>query len=348
MPVTSAPYSRNEFAPPPARGRAGGFSLAVLAHLALLAALTWGVRWKQDTDTPAVEAEIWSATPRQAAPQAVQTPPPPPIPAPPPPPAPEPAPAPPPPPPPPPAPQPDTRDADIALQKQKQEIAREKQRQQQLEQAREKKLKEQQEAREEAAREKAAEAKKLADKQARAEKQALLDKQEKAAEKQAQLDKQKQLEKQKQLDKQKQAAEDKQKQAAEDKRKDQAEAKVREDLRKQQMARMAGLAGATGGATATGSDLRSSGPSGSYGGKVAAKVRPNITFTEDTPGNPRAEVEVRAAPDGTIVGKKLVKSSGNPAWDDAVLKAIDKTESLPKDIDGRVPPSMVISFRPRD
>lgn len=77
-------------------------------------------------------------------------------------------------------------------------------------------------------------------------------------------------------------------------------------------------------------------------------MRPNITFTDDAPGNPRAEVEVRAAPDGTIVGKRLVKSSGNPAWDDAVLKAIDKTESLPKDIDGRVPSSLIIGFRPRD
>ena len=35
---------------------------------------------------------------------------------------------------------------------------------------------------------------------------------------------------------------------------------------------------------------------------------------------------MRAAPDGTIVGRKLVKSSGNAAWDDAVLKAIDARE----------------------
>ena len=59
-------------------------------------------------------------------------------------------------------------------------------------------------------------------------------------------------------------------------------------------------------------------------------------------------VEVRCAPDGTIVGKKLIKSSGNAAWDNAVLKAIDKTEVLPRDTDGRVHSPLVISFRPKD
>ena len=72
-------------------------------------------------------------------------------------------------------------------------------------------------------------------------------------------------------------------------------------------------------------------------------------FTEDLPGNPTAEVEVRAAPYGTIVSRKLTKSSGSKSWDDAVLKAVDKTETLPRDIDGRIPQLlMTISFRPKD
>jgi len=53
-------------------------------------------------------------------------------------------------------------------------------------------------------------------------------------------------------------------------------------------------------------------------------------------------------PDGTIVGRRLVKSSGNPAWDDAVLKAIDRTATLPRDTDGRVPASLIIGLRPQD
>jgi colicin import membrane protein len=111
---------------------------------------------------------------------------------------------------------------------------------------------------------------------------------------------------------------------------------------------MAGLAGATGGPSATGTAQRASGPSSSYGGRVSAMVKPNIVFIEDTQDNPVALVEVRAAPDGTIVGRKLVKSSGNKAWDEAVLKAIDKTSVLPRDIDGTVPPLLEINFRRRD
>ena len=81
---------------------------------------------------------------------------------------------------------------------------------------------------------------------------------------------------------------------------------------------------------------------------MAAKVKPNIVYPDAMSGNPRAEVEVRAAPDGTIVGKRLIQPSGNKAWDEAVLRALDKTETLPRDVDGRVPSSLVIGFRPKD
>ena len=88
-----------------------------------------------------------------------------------------------------------------------------------------------------------------------------------------------------------------------------------------------------------------------YGVQVAARILPNITFAGDIitlTRNPGAEVEVRAAPDGTIVSRKLSRSSGVKAWDEAVLKAVDKTGSLPLDVDGRVPPEMLITFLPRD
>ncbi|MDU7589926.1 MAG: energy transducer TonB, partial [Acidovorax sp.] len=120
------------------------------------------------------------------------------------------------------------------------------------------------------------------------------------------------------------------------------------EFRKEQMRRIAGLAGATGGENATGTAQRSAGPSGSYGGKVAAKVKPNIVYPDAVSGNPRTEVEVRAAPDGTIVGARITQSSGNKAWDDAVIRALHRTETLPRDVDGRVPSSLVIGFRPRD
>ena len=109
-----------------------------------------------------------------------------------------------------------------------------------------------------------------------------------------------------------------------------------------------GQTGATGNQTAQGSAQTSSGPSSSYGGKVRGKVKPNIVFTEDIAGNPTAEVEVRTALDGTIMSQRLVKSSGNKAWDDAVVKAIVRTQMMPRDIDGRVPTPMILEFRPKD
>lgn len=128
----------------------------------------------------------------------------------------------------------------------------------------------------------------------------------------------------------------------------QEDARNAETQRQENIKRMAGLAGATGASTATGTAPQASGPSPSYGGRIRARIKPNIVFTEDIAANPTALVEVRTSPDGTIISRKLLKTSGTPAWDAAVLKAIDKTETLPRDVDGRVPPSLEISFRPKD
>ena len=126
------------------------------------------------------------------------------------------------------------------------------------------------------------------------------------------------------------------------------QAKQLEAQREKNLQRIAGLAGASGAPNATGSALKSAGPSASYAGRIIARVKPNIVFIEDIAGNPTAEVEVHAAPDGKILASKLTKSSGVKAWDEAVLRAIDKTEVLPRDTDGRVPSPLVISFRPKD
>ncbi len=135
------------------------------------------------------------------------------------------------------------------------------------------------------------------------------------------------------------------KQLAEQAKKDEArQAAIREaNLRK-----MMKEAGSSEDPSATGTAARTSGPSSGYAGRIKARVKPNIVLTAALDGNPAATVEVRVAPDGTIVGRKLLKSSGSPVWDETVLRAIDKTEVLPKDVDGRVPPTIEISFRPRD
>ena len=129
-----------------------------------------------------------------------------------------------------------------------------------------------------------------------------------------------------------------------------ADAKKLADLRQQQIDRMNRLAGQTAGTGApesTGTTKQSSGPSASYAGRIAARIKPNITYTELLTGNPTADVEVRTSPDGTIFSRKLVKSSGIKSWDEAVLNAIDKTEKLPPDTDGRGT-WLILKFSPKD
>ncbi len=112
--------------------------------------------------------------------------------------------------------------------------------------------------------------------------------------------------------------------------------------------RMMSQAGTSENPAATGTASRNSGPSASYAGRIKAQIKPKIVLTGTVSGNPLASVDLRLAPDGTIVSRKLVKSSGSPIWDETVLRAIDKTEVLPRDIDGRVPASMTIDFRPQE
>jgi colicin import membrane protein len=311
-----------EFAPPPPEGTARSVGAALVVHALLVVALTAGIQWKQDNSL-SVEAELWSAVPMAAAPKLVE------VEAPPPPPAPKPEPAPKPvvKAPEPPAP---NRDAEIALAKKKK-----------LED--EKKLQDAMKA-EERRKE---ELKKEAEKKAKAKLEE--DKRKKEDERKDKERKEKEKEKEKErAEKERKDKEAKKQQEQKDSKAAAEEAKKLEAIRKENMKRMAGLAGATGGENAMGTALKASGPSDSYGGRIRARIKPNITFADDVIGNPAAEVEVKCAPDGTIVSRKLLKSSGNTAWDNAVLKAIDKTEILPRDTDGRVHSPLLLVFRPKD
>lgn len=316
-----AATDRLEFAPPPAPGLLRALALAVLAHAFLLAALTWGVHWKSDALSVSAQAELWSAVPQAAAPKLVEVPPAPVV---------TPvtpkaaivAPAPKPPPPvPAPEAQPTLPDPNIALEREK------------LRQKKTLDLKKQQEL----------------DKQ-RLEKQHLEQlKQEELKQKKLQLEKQRLQEKR---DSDKKAAEEKKKAVQEAQRQEdlqaQADAKKLAAQRKANIERMTGLAGASGGAKASGTAPHASGPSAGYAGRIRARVKPNIVFVDDVAGNPAAEVEVRTASDGTIISRKLTQTSGVKAWDEAVLRAIDKTEVLPRDVDGRVISPLTLVFTPKD
>jgi colicin import membrane protein len=303
---------RDPFMPQPPKVRGRAITLAVLAHVLLILAIAFGVNWR-NTEPTTVSAELWSTTPQTAAPRAVE---PPPTPAPEPK-KPEPVAKPVEPVVAPPKPEPTLPDPQIAIEKAKREEAQRVAAEQALQKAKREKAEQERAERLQAERDKAEREKRaqdeLAQKKAAAEKAAKLKADKEKAEKA-----------------------------------ERAEAVRQAAAREAYLKRMQGLAGATGGPADTGTALHSSGPSASYAGRIMARIKPNIVFTEAIDGNPMATVEVKLAPDGAIIARRLIKSSGVKSWDEAVLRAIDRTGELPRDVDGRVPPPFQIDFRPRD
>ncbi|WP_395137894.1 cell envelope integrity protein TolA [Schlegelella aquatica] len=307
----NAPTDRDDLMPraPDARGR--GLLLALLMHVLLVVGLALGVNWRS-SEPDAVEAELWAAVPQAAAP----------------------APPPPPPeqekvPPVPPPPQKQTEPAPVQAPDRQADIALE----------RERKLKEQREKEEAERRERerklAQEKKEQAERKKREEEARQLAEQKKREEEEKKLAERKKREEQ-------QRKEAEQRRLAEEQEK---------RLQAQREERLKRLMTEAGSGTAT-SGVREGGAAGSpspgYAAKLRARIRPNIVYTDVASGNPQAEVEVRAAPDGTILSSRLLRPSGNAEWDQAVLRAIDKTQTLPRDENGKVPSPIVITFRPRD
>lgn len=218
------------------------------------------------------------------------------------------------------APKPDPR---LAQQRAEQEAAEQQQREAEIAIAKEKKRKEEK-AREDAARlerEKALKEKEAKDKAAK-------DAKEKAArEAKEEQDRKKALD------------------AKAAKEANEADAR-REALRQENLRRIQGMAGGTPGSTGTAA--QNSAPSAGYAGRIKGKIRPLIIYADDGGANPTAEVQVTLGPDGRILGTKVLKASPDADWDRAVLRAIEKAETLPRDVDGRVPPVLILTFRPRE
>lgn len=83
-----------------------------------------------------------------------------------------------------------------------------------------------------------------------------------------------------------------------------------------------------------------------YSARIRAKIKQNITFNPiNANGNPTVELEVNIDLSGLIINRKILKSSGDLNWNNAVLKAIDKTVQIPKDVDGRVFSPLIITFK---
>lgn len=118
--------------------------------------------------------------------------------------------------------------------------------------------------------------------------------------------------------------------------------------RQENMRRMLAQAGTASSTGSTGTAAQSAAPSANYLSRLRKLVRDQVVFNGSVPGNAAAEVAVTTAPGGTIISSRLTKSSGHKEWDDAVIRALEKLASLPRDTDGRVPPSLTLVFRQTD
>lgn len=282
--TTAAALPHGALQPRPPGGLLPGAGLSLLVHGGLVVAIALGVSW-QRTAPVEFSAELWSALPERAAPRAAA-----PAPTPAPPPQPAPAPAPPP-------PAPTQSAADIAL---------ERERAAQREQAeREARLKREREA--EAQRAKAAE--------------------------EAALKRQRELQQQREAERAAKAEEER------------LEKQRQDNLKRLQ----AQAGGGSGGPSSTGTAARNAAPSQQYGGILREHVRSELNFaTTGLPATLETVVEIRATASGTVLSRRVVRASGNEAWDNAVLRAIDAASPLPRDRNGTTPGSIEITFRPVD
>jgi colicin import membrane protein len=138
--------------------------------------------------------------------------------------------------------------------------------------------------------------------------------------------------------------------------KDEATAKkataAAEKARADQLARLkaaAGAEGGSGGKVGDGVGAGGNAPPG-YADRVRKKIKPLIIFNaEAVSGNPAVVVLLDLAPDGTILKRTVVTASSDPAWDRAILLAIERAESLPRDENGKIPMRQIkLTFKPKD
>lgn len=88
-----------------------------------------------------------------------------------------------------------------------------------------------------------------------------------------------------------------------------------------------------------------------YIGKISAKIRSRIVMPPGVPDDIRAEFAVTVLPGGSVLNPRLLKSSGNAAYDDAVERAIIKAQPLPLPPDAALFNKfreMKLGFRPKE
>jgi colicin import membrane protein len=91
---------------------------------------------------------------------------------------------------------------------------------------------------------------------------------------------------------------------------------------------------------------------GQYRDLISAKVRGNTRLPANLSGNPEVRCLVKLLPTGEVQSVRVTRSSGNTAYDEAVVRAIEKSSPLPlpADRDARAAfvPELSFVHRPKE
>jgi colicin import membrane protein len=81
--------------------------------------------------------------------------------------------------------------------------------------------------------------------------------------------------------------------------------------------------------------------------RIQAAIGRNVDLPAGIQGNPETVVNVSQLPSGEVLALRLLRSSGSPALDMAVVRAIQKSSPLPKPDDPSVfQRDLIIKYRP--
>lgn len=152
----------------------------------------------------------------------------------------------------------------------------------------------------------------------------------------------------------KQAAEKKleqQKKAEAEKKRlqNQRDAELSEKRHAEEMRRLTGAVG-SGGSGEAAKSQGSGRADASYLQRIGARIRSNTIFNvpAELNGNPAVEFDVELLPDGSLRSVRLRKSSGLGGFDEAVKRAIERSQPFPPDKSGSAPSRFTVVHKPKD
>ena len=134
---------------------------------------------------------------------------------------------------------------------------------------------------------------------------------------------------------------------AEQKKADLQAQKQRDDNLKRLTSQVVGSGGSGDAVKSSGNNRVDAG----YAGRIAAKIKSNMVYVGSDNGadNPTVEFSVDLFPDGSLRGAPhKTRSSGVPAFDEAVERAISRSVPFPADKSGNVPATIPLTYRLKD